>query len=476
MADKTLTEAVKAVKDGIKSAYDKVSGKGGTVPEQKTIDNLPGAIDSITGGGGESVAPGNFGVRGSISNFANDFNKGDIAIQYSESTPTYNDIEYTFQPTDSSFEFPNFIYTNPINWAYVDSFNTKIHYSYSNQDRTIENGEYIFTGGISSPYFFIYRTDGTNQYHAQCNNDSTASYDFPTGEWVDWQQDEYVMTHINPSSGLIPTHKLYKMNYNSSTKQFSPEVTTLDIESYKVLSFAVCDENLYILAKEGAVDQDLTLHVISGTGHKKGIIKGTDMDYVVNTCLTVIPWESNLYAVILNPADRKLYMYTVTPKYFKDGQTLSKFLSPINLNIGTGGSETSGIIRKLAYSHQKKLYYYYVIGYTNGDNESYLFEFNPYDEQKRITVQPRRDYQVTMCENSMNPMNYCSTYRDKTNKKLGFTVINLQSTTLTWKSWYDYSGSVSGLAYVPQEIKKGSSESVYTNQVNTYDPDNPWMM
>ena len=50
----TIASAIQDLNDGILDAYTAVSTKGGTVPADKNIDNLPTAINSIqTGGGGD---------------------------------------------------------------------------------------------------------------------------------------------------------------------------------------------------------------------------------------------------------------------------------------------------------------------------------------------------------------------------------------------------------------------------------------
>ena len=50
----TIASAIQDLNDGILDAYDAVSTKGGPVPADKNIDNLPTAINSISGGGGTS--------------------------------------------------------------------------------------------------------------------------------------------------------------------------------------------------------------------------------------------------------------------------------------------------------------------------------------------------------------------------------------------------------------------------------------
>lgn len=46
-----IADQIQALNDGLLDAYDAVSVKGGTVPASKNLDNLPDAIESISGGG-----------------------------------------------------------------------------------------------------------------------------------------------------------------------------------------------------------------------------------------------------------------------------------------------------------------------------------------------------------------------------------------------------------------------------------------
>ena len=49
----TIASAIQDLNDGLLDAYTAIGAKGGTIPANKNLDNLPTAISSISGGGGE---------------------------------------------------------------------------------------------------------------------------------------------------------------------------------------------------------------------------------------------------------------------------------------------------------------------------------------------------------------------------------------------------------------------------------------
>ena len=49
MSETTFAEQYQRVKDNISLAYDKIEEKGGTIPATENSDNLPAAINSISG-------------------------------------------------------------------------------------------------------------------------------------------------------------------------------------------------------------------------------------------------------------------------------------------------------------------------------------------------------------------------------------------------------------------------------------------
>lgn len=53
----TLSDTLAKLSSDISNAYDAIEDKGGTIPEDKNTDSLPGAINTITGGGGDDPAP-----------------------------------------------------------------------------------------------------------------------------------------------------------------------------------------------------------------------------------------------------------------------------------------------------------------------------------------------------------------------------------------------------------------------------------
>ena len=49
----SIASAIQDLNDGLLDAYTAVGTKGGTIPANKNLDNLPDAIESISGGGVE---------------------------------------------------------------------------------------------------------------------------------------------------------------------------------------------------------------------------------------------------------------------------------------------------------------------------------------------------------------------------------------------------------------------------------------
>ena len=53
----SIADELQAYNDGLLDAYDAVDAKGGTIPANKNLDNLPTAIGTISGGGGGALDP-----------------------------------------------------------------------------------------------------------------------------------------------------------------------------------------------------------------------------------------------------------------------------------------------------------------------------------------------------------------------------------------------------------------------------------
>ena len=115
--------------DGLLDAYDAVSAKGGTIPAQKNLANLPDAIDSISGGGSTVNPYITFSTESGTNNLKLAKKLNGLNLEYSYDTTTWSTWDLT---TPLEFGGATKLYMRGTNATLATSGSNYTQFAFSN--------------------------------------------------------------------------------------------------------------------------------------------------------------------------------------------------------------------------------------------------------------------------------------------------------------------------------------------------------